>query len=69
MGNSESQYRQVKEVETKLIKHNFTILHINIRSIHANINGLQELLASNLSPDIIALSETKLKVSKNAKFP
>ena len=32
------------------------------------MNGLQELLVqSNISPDIIALSETKLKVSEKCK--
>ena len=43
-------------------------MHINVRSIHANINGFEELLVqSNISPDIIALSETKLKVSEKCK--
>jgi len=64
--NDKTQYCKLEDVASKFkTNNNFTILHINIRSIHANIEGLQELLVQcNISPDVIAVSETKLKVPK-----
>ena len=61
--SDETQYCAVADLAAKIKKlSNFIIMHINIRSIHANIEKLDELLTScNVSPDVIALSETKLK--------
>jgi len=54
--NDETQYCKL-DVASKIKSiNNFTILHINIKSIHANIEGLQELLVQcNISPEVIAL--------------
>ena len=63
----ETQYCEVKNIPSK-VKQNFTILHVNIKSIKSNIDGLEELLCYfQNSPDIIAISETKLKVTDNCK--
>ena len=61
----ESQYCTVNEIADKLEEvNNFTTLHVNIRSKHANFCGLQEMTSEcKIKPDVIALSETKLKVS------
>ena len=41
---------------------NLSILHINIRSLQKHINNLQEFLSnSNFFPDIIAITETRIK--------
>ena len=63
-----SQYCSVQNA-SKTIKqqHNFNkLLHVNIRSINAGLDKLNDLLAlTELSPDIILVSETKLKTSEN----
>ena len=62
-----SQYCLVQHA-SKTIKqqHNFKLLHVNIRSINAGLKKLNDLLALiKLSPDIILVSETKLKTSEN----
>ena len=62
-----SQYCSVQNA-SKTIKqqHNFKLFHVNIRSINAGLNKLNDLLAlTKLSPDIILVSETKLKTSEN----
>ena len=41
---------------------NLSILHINIRSLQKHINSLQEFLSNlNFFPDIIAITETRIK--------
>ena len=67
--NNDTQYCKVEDIATKINKQDFLILHINIRSIHTNINKLHHFLTEcNLSPEIIiATSETKLKVSLKLK--
>ena len=41
---------------------NLFILHINIHSLQKHINNLQEFLSnSNFFPDIIAITETRIK--------
>ena len=41
---------------------NLSILHINIHSLRKHINDLQEFLSnSNFFPDIIAITETRIK--------
>ena len=63
--NNDTQYCKVEDIATKINKQDFLILHINIRSIHANINKLHNFLTEyNLSPPI---SETKLKVSESCR--
>ena len=38
------------------------IMHVNTRSLHKNFEKLEELIHEiNISPDVIAISETKLK--------
>ena len=38
------------------------IMHVNTRSLHKNFEKLEELIREiNISPDVIAISETKLK--------
>ena len=62
-----SQYCSVQNA-SKTIKqqHNFKLLHVNIRSINAGLEKLNDLLAlTKLSPDIVLVSETKLKTSEN----
>ena len=62
-----SQYCSVQNA-SKTIKqpHNFELLHVNIRSINAGLDKLNDLLAlTKLLPDIILVSETKLKTSEN----
>ena len=41
---------------------------MNIHSIHANIDDFQEMLVlCAIKPDIIVISETKIKMFKNCK--
>ena len=59
--NNDTQYYKVEDIATKINKQDFLTLHINIRRIHANINKLHDFLTEyNLSPEVIAISETKL---------
>ena len=60
-----NQYRNTQDFNNKFAKTtNFFILHVNIRSLNKNIDKLEELLLElGKLPDIIALSETKLKNS------
>ena len=62
-----SQFCLVKNA-SKTIKrqHYFKLLFVNIRSINAGLNKLNDLLAlTKLSADIILVSETKLRTSEN----
>ena len=62
-----SQYCSVQNA-SKTIKqqHNFKLLLVNIRSINAGLDKLNDLLAlTKLSQDIILVRETKLKTSEN----
>ena len=60
-----NQYLNTQDFNNKFAKAtNFFILHVNIRSLNKNIDKLEELLLElGKLPDIIALSETKLKNS------
>ena len=62
-----SQYCSVQNASKTIEQlHNFELLHMNIRSINAGLDKLNDLLALiKLSPDIIFVSETKLKTSEN----
>ena len=61
----ENQYCEIKDISSKVPLQSFTILHVNIRSIKCNIDELKELLSLfKTSPDIIAVSETKLKANE-----
>lgn len=65
IGMEDSQYCTIENI--KFIDKNckFTMLSVNIRSLNANIDKLNELLVSfDLLPDIIALSETKLNLGQ-----
>jgi len=54
------------KVERKNI---FSLLHVNIRSLTKNLEKLEELLAGITTlPDIIAITETRLKISMNFGF-
>ena len=47
----------------------FTVLHVNIRSLIKNLDKLKELInAMKMTPDIIAISETWLEPSKLDKI-
>ena len=62
-----SQYCSAQNA-SKTIKqqHNLKLLQVNIRSINAGLDKLNDLLAlTKLSPDIILVSEAKLKTSEN----
>ena len=64
----ENQYCEVKDISSKVPLQSFTILHVNIRSIKCNVDELKELLSRfKTSPDIIAVSETKLKANEHCK--
>jgi len=50
-------------------KNKFSLLHVNIRSLTKNLEKLEELLAGiRTLPDIIAITETRLKNSMNFGF-
>ena len=61
-----SNYYKIIEFQ-KLInqnKNNFSILHMNIRSVNKNFPKIENMfLELNESPDVIALTETKIKES------
>ena len=63
------QYRSVQNASKTIEQqHNFKLLHVKIRSINAGLDKLNDLLSlpvPKLSPDIILVSETKLKTSEN----
>ena len=64
----ENQYCEVKDISSKVPLQSFTILHVNIGSIKCNIDELKELLSHfKTSPDIIAVSETKLKANEQCQ--
>ena len=45
------------------------LIHLNIRSIHGNIDKLNNLLfSSNFEPDIISINETKLKPKEDCRI-
>ena len=63
--NIESQYYSIKRSGNFLHanKHcGFSMIHLNMRSLSANLTSLEDVLSTVKSiPDIIAISETKLK--------
>ena len=61
-----SQYCTTDNLNSMDKKCKFSLLCIIIRNINANFEKLEELLINfQLSPDIIALSETKLKLNQH----
>ena len=64
-----SQYYTLKTFIDKInVLNSFTILQINSRSLIKNFDKIENLLITfKLNPDIIAISETKLKI--NINFP
>ena len=61
-----SQYCTTDNLNSMDKKCKFSLLRIIIRSINANFEKLEELLINfQLSPDTIALSETKLKLNQH----
>ena len=61
-----SQYCTTDNLDIMDKKCKLSLLCINIRSINANSEKLEELLINfQFSPDIIALSETELKLNQH----
>ena len=60
-----SQYYTLKTFTDKInVLNSFTILQINSRSLIKNFDKIENLLITlKLNPDIIAISETKLKIN------
>ena len=58
-----SEYISIQSIKSKFSHGNdFCILHVNIRSLNKNFDALEELILQfQKQPDIIAISETKLK--------
>ena len=70
-GLDDSKYCSQAEANIINEKCKFSLLCMNIRSLNANFDKLNELLTNyNVFPDIIAMSEIKLKLSQvyNAKL-
>ena len=70
-GLDDSKYCSQAEANIINKKCKFSLLCMNIRSLNANFDKLNELLTNyDILPDIIAMSETKLKLSQvyNAKL-
>ena len=70
-GLDDSKYCSQAEANIINKKCKFSLLCMNIRSLNANFDKLNELLTNyDILPDIIAISETKLKLSQvyNAKL-
>ena len=70
-GLDDSKYCSQAEANIINKKCKFSLLCVNIRSLTANFDKLKELLTNyDILPDIIAMSETKLKLSQvfNAKL-
>ena len=61
--SNQNQYFSIKECSTVFHdSKNFMIMHVNTSSLHKNFEKLEELIHEiNISPDVIAISETKLK--------
>ena len=63
-----SEYCKLESLKVKS-KNKFSLLHVNIRSLTKNLEKLEELLADITTlPDIIAITETRLKNSMNFGF-
>ena len=63
-----SEYCTLESLKVKS-KNKFSLLHVNIRSLTKNLKKLEELLAGiRTLPDIIAITETRLKNSMNFGF-
>jgi len=63
-----SEYCTLESLKVKS-KNKFSLLHVNIRSLTKNLEKLEELLAGiRTLPDIIAVTETRLKNSMNFGF-
>ena len=70
-GLDDSKYCSQAEANIINKKCKFSLLCMNIRSLNANFDKLNQLLTNyDILPDIIAMSETKLKLSQvyNAKL-
>ena len=64
----ENQYYEVKDISLKVPLRSFTILHVDVRSSKCNNDELKELLSHfKTSPDIIIVSETKLKANEKCQ--
>ena len=62
-GLVDSKYCSQAEANIINKKYKFSLLCVNIRSLNANFDKLNELLTNyDILPDIIAISETKLKL-------
>jgi len=63
-----SEYCTLESLKVKS-KNKFSLLHVNIRSLTKNLEKLEELLAGiRTLPDIIAITETRLKNAMNFGF-
>ena len=64
-----SLYKRASDLMQQVDNNEFTVLHVNIRSLIKNLDKLKELInAMKMTPDIIAISETWLKPSKLDKI-
>ena len=65
--NSECNYCETKHIQLYLYRtngsKNFTYFHFNIRSLRKNFKSLEQLVNLNLLPDVIRLTETKIKIN------
>ena len=61
--SNQNHYCSIKECSTVFHdSKNFMIMHVNTRSLHKNFEKREELIHEiNITPDVIAISETKLK--------